>query len=858
MAEFYVSPYVDNLALPNYKTQNYDTTLEIQLLQKKQSDYNTVLQRMSNLQSTALNISMLNLKGKEKLDQYNNEINEMLSQDLGDLSDPQVQAQIANTFNKISNDTDLKQRSKLSKHYQTQLDNIERMRSSKDPTKSGYNSVNETVFRKWEGGLEDFMVANDITGFNTKAQSYTPYKDIDQKLVNLTKLLHAEESTTLSPASTGYTLLESEQGVDKNRIRTLLQSSLDQDELSQMEILSKYRILQQGQDTGLLYDSYDNWIKTENQYTKNQLEKAKAYIEQFNPKNIDPKLSKEERAAKEAQYVALQQQYSEQEQELNRKIAQQTVNTLSKEEWLKKSPSEILPYVNQMTVESYVNGISESLKWKNEVKKVGTDEAYFADRRLNVMEERLNWDKQMDNAKLNLEYEKLKTQSIKDAKDAKEKDPSYATPIDIFKSPETIISSWDNFTSLAKEFKNKTAPIISSKDQNGNALIDPKNLTNDQWLNENQSNYEVQLWNAYKAKHYDTAFTDTDRRKPNINGFIAFKTQVENGDHKNDPAIQTVYSALKHDQQIADWLTETSNEVAGVVNNQTKVQDVTNGVHSLGDYARQHGWNGQGEMVFGIRDGQGYKSMTWSEVKKEYNKVINSGTGTTQGGGPLASTIGQPNYASSILQNDPDFFQLVGKAVAQEAQSTKMIQDIYASKMPQIFQGKQMVALDDKTRTQSIGYINSAIKLSSGSAPVSIDPTQVTNVSVPFGVGEYGGFSISEKEAERLKNNGAKIVTVGGVEEEPKPNVWYKVPMQPVAQYDILYNELFEKKGVIEENISGHKVRLTSIPNNSNYLYLYIDGSAPRSVPKRDINLILGEVKQGIQMLSQATQPPSK
>ena len=176
--------------------------------------------------------------------------------------------------------------------------------------------------------------------------------------------------------------------------------------------------------------------------------------------------------------------------------------------------------------------------------------------------------------------------------------------------------------------------------------------------------------------------------------------------------------------------------------------------------------------------------------------------------------------------------------------------------MPQIFQGKQLVALDDKTRTQSIGFINQAIKGSSETAPVSIDPTQVTNVSVPFGIGEYGGFSISEKEAERLANAGAKIVTVGGQEITPQANVWYKVPMQPVQQYDLIYNELFEKKGVIEENIGGHKVRVTSIANNPNYLYLYIDQTAPKTIPKKDINLIISEVTQGITMFNQVNQSP--
>ena len=847
-----ISPYTDVLPVLNYRSTSFDPTLQLQLLEKKQSDYNAVLQRMSNLQSQALNVSMLNMKGKEKLDQYNQEINEMLSQDLGDLSNPDVQTQVASVFNKISSDTDLKQRSRLSRHYQNQLDTIERMRSAKDPTKSGYNSVNETVFRKWEGGLEDFMLADDINGFERKIQSYTPYKDIDQKLVNLTKLLHAEEQTTLQPSSTGYTLLESSKGVSKERIRNLLQSTLDQDELSQMEVLSKYRILQQP-DTSALYDSYDNWLKKENQMTKNELSKAKAYVEQFNPKNLDSKLPKEQRAAIEAQYLALQQQYQTQEQELNRKLALQTTSTLSREEWLKKSPAELLPYINQLTTESYVNGIADSLAWKDQVKKVGTDEAYFANRRLNVMEERLNWDKQMDSARLTLDYERLRTQQEKDAKEGKEKEPTYASPTDIFKSPETIIDSWDKFTELTKEYQNKTTPIITAKDENQNTLIDPKKLTDRQWLSENQGNYEVQLWNAYKAKFFDTAFTDPDKKNPNINGFTAFKAQVENGDYRNDPVVQSIHSNFTHDKNISDWLKDTSDDITKTLNNTVKTHEVSLGGNTLGDYARQHGWTGKGEMKFGIRDGKGgYKSMTWSEVKKEYEKIEKNKSSVVN------PVTGQPYYSgTSLLDKDPAFKSLVGKAIEQEAQNTKMIQDTYVNKMPQIFQGKQMVALDDKTRAQSIGYINSAIKLSSGNAPVSIDPTQVTNVSVPFGTGQYGGFSLSEKEAERLKSNGAKIVTVGGIEEEPRANVWYKVPMEPVAPYDILYNQMFESKGVLEENILGHKIRITNIPDNPNYLYIYIDGKE-KSIPKRDVNLILAEVKQGIQMMNQATQSPTK
>lgn len=894
--ELTVSPYVDNLYLPQYKTTNYDPSMEMQLLQKKQNDYNTVLNRLSNLQHSALNISMLNLKGQEKLNQYNNELNEMLSEDLGDLSQPDIQAQVASYFNKISNDADLKQRSKMSSHYQNQLDTIERMRSAKDPTKSGYNSVNETVFRKWNGGLEDFMLADDITGFDQKMQSYTPYKDIDQKLVNLTKLLHAEEITTSQPSTqkitvngkevevpTGYTLLESQKGVSKERISKLLQSTLDQDELSQMEILSKYRLLQQNNLQGLsnLYDSYDNWLKTENQYTKNELAKAKAYVEQFNPKNLDSKLSKEEKAQKELEYTVLQKQYQEEEQELNRKLALQTVNSLSKEEWLKKDMTELLPYVNQLTVESYVNGISDSLSWKDQVKKVGTDEAYFADRRLDLMGERLNWDKQMSQARLTLEYEKLREQK---EKEAKEKDPNYTSPADIFKSPETIIDSWDRFTNLTKEYQNKTAPIITSKDNKGNPLIDPKNLLDDNWLTQNQGNYEVQLWNAYKAKFFDTAFLDKEKKQPNLNGFNAFKAQVENNDYKNDLVINDIQTLYSRDKTIGDYLTNTSNEIANTINQTSRIEDVTLGEHTLGDYARQHGWTGEGEMTFGLRDGKGgYKSMTWSEIKKEYEEatssnpiverlttnlkdtVISSGINALMPGviTSLSTEIyrtlkeQKPDKDYSIFR-DPPFLIMITKAIEQEQKHSKAIQEVYTNKMPQIFQGEQLIALDDKTRTQSIGWINQSIKGSSKDAPVSIDPTQVTNTSIPYGAGEYGGFSITEKEAERLKGIGAKFVTVGGEEKEPQANVWFKVPMRPVEPYDLLLNQVFEKKGVVEQKIEGHNIRITSIKDKPDYMYIYIDGAQSEPKKKKDISIVFAEISNYYKMMNQIQQQPKQ
>ena len=315
------------------------------------------------------------------------------------------------------------------------------------------------------------------------------------------------------------------------------------------------------------------------------------------------------------------------------------------------------------------------------------------------------------------------------------------------------------------------------------------------YVEQNADNYEVKLWNGYKAKAGEEA---------SLNGFRAFKAQVINGDFKNDPYVSLVISEYSRDKDIAQYYTEVAQEVTSAVNNQLRSDEIKleGGQYSLGDYARVNGWNGTGEMSFGLPDGKGgFKQYTWSEIKKEYEKrkpslgdqIVYTAAGLAIN--PIYGQKFKQSYIDQIFSEDPYFFRLVGKAVEQEQKSQTVLQDVMMNKLPQHFQGKQLVALDDKTRTSAIGQINQAIKLSSEDNPVSIDPTQVTNVSIPYGVGSYGGFSITEKEAERLKSAGAKIVTVGGELKDPKPNVWYKVPMQTTLPFDAVYNDIFERKG---------------------------------------------------------------
>lgn len=869
-----VSSYTEQLHVPQYLPTDYSTELEMALLQKKQSSYNTIVQRLSNLQGQALNISMLNMKGQERLGQYNKEIDQMLAGDIGDVTDPKVQSKLAGYFNKISQDTDLKKRSQLSQQYQQQLSIIESMRNSKDPTKSGYNSINETVFKKWEGGLEDFQLADSINGWESKMQRYVPFKDIDTKLVNLTKLLHAEEQLQQKPLTqkikvkqadgtekevdmpTGYDVLDSTKGVSVDRIRAMMEKSLDQDELSQFEVLAKYRIISNSTPEGLanLHSSYDRWVSSETRNTEQQLLRVKGMKSQFDPSRLDPKLPPEELAIKQAQYQLQLDQLNEQELLLTTKLGQQLTNRFSQEEWMKKSPNEMLPFISQLTTESYVNGVSEALSTKNEIQKVGMDEAYFAGAKIKNMQDRLTLDAELGRADIKIKEARLLHDMTKEAK---AKEPIMGDPADIFKSDVSVFDSWKTVTDMTKGYNNKITPVITGKDGKGNYQINPENLVNKKWLGDNANNHEVQLWNVYVSKYRtDGAFLDDKQSKPNLAGFEAFKQQVANQDFKNDPSISQIWNDYTKDKDVGEWLTEKTAKVATTINNLPDVKNVNVGGHTLEDYARANNpnWNGEGEMTFGVRDGKGgYKQMTWTEVKaamldEEKNKssVVNPVTG-------------QPYFSGrNILDNDPGFKELVAKRIAAEQNQSRMVEDIYLQEMPQFLQGKQSIINDKATISSYMGMINEATKLASQSSPMGLDAEDLVQISLPVGIGDKGSFMLTEAAAKDLDEQGRQLVSVGGQIIAPNARTRYIFDAPPVNQYDLMQNAMFKDKGYVNRTIGGYKVEVNDQPGRPYVTLKFTGGGKTReeSVARKDVSLIFQEAERAINQLNAQQSKP--
>lgn len=268
-----INEYTQGVVVPQYTPTNYDPSLEIQVAIKQQKNYDRILNTVKGLQSQALNIQMLNQEGRQRLEKYNKELNEKLSGDLGDLNKVEVQNEIAGYFQNIAGDNQLIKASQLSSEYQNQLDMIESFRQSGRKDR-GYNSINETVFKEWDGGLYDFMQSDlgKVTNPGFQPIKYTPFKELDTKLLNIAKSLHADTVIREGSGSDGYLLHKEMTGVSPEKIRGMMMTQFDQEDLEQLDVMSKYEVIQHRRLNSIpeFYQKYNQFADNEIKRTQTQ------------------------------------------------------------------------------------------------------------------------------------------------------------------------------------------------------------------------------------------------------------------------------------------------------------------------------------------------------------------------------------------------------------------------------------------------------------------------------------------------------------------------------------------------------------------------------------------------------------
>lgn len=660
-----INEYSPDIYLPDYIKTNYNNDLENQLLIKKQQEYNTVLSKLNNLRSQALNISMINNAGKQRLDEYNKEIADTLSGDLGDLTDPKIQSKLANLFTKIASDDDLKYRSKLSQYYQGEQQTIQRMKTAKDPTKSGYNPINEFVFNNYEGGLYDFVNADDVKGWDKKRISYTPYKDLSVKWTNLTKQLKDETNAQISYDGAGHILTNITSGVSKERISQYLQMNLDADDIAQLDILAKYRVLTTPKDE--LYVSFNNWTTNEMQDIDRQLKQVSAYKTMYDPSNIPSTVSAEEKKILLVEWAAKRDMYDKQEKALLESKSQLRQIAKTPEEWAKFSNSDMLPFVKQMQLEQRINGISDALEHMDRIEKVQMDQAAFEREKLQLMANRDEWNRYMDQESLKLEYLKSNKSSSSDGSDKS----VWSDRADQTADPTQAAALYESMNVQVDTLLKKTS------DPTADPNFDIKKFDDPSYRKENESNYYLQYWDKYKQLN--------PGKTPNLQEFKAFVEQVDQGYFYSDPNVQSIRDNLNRDRQVQQYYQGKIMQVNDILDKEgTNMLDVSNGNHTLREYIAKDS-NGKeiyknGEPVFAFSDGKGgSKYMTKTELQNQYKKWDESHVSNwfidfpTTFEGFTREILVNGSSVPKEFESDPYFFHLMVKGFNQERSNQQLL-----------------------------------------------------------------------------------------------------------------------------------------------------------------------------------------
>lgn len=890
----YISPYTPGLVLPQYKTTNYDPSLEIALLEKKQKDFDTFLARVNNLKSQAVNITMLNEKGMERLKVYNDELNQMLSGDPGDLTDPQVQAKIAGYFSKVAGDSDLKRRSKISSQYATWNKDIEDMRTSKDPKKrEGYNAINEYVYKHDTGGLYDFVKADDIAGWESKMSGYVPYKDVDQKLVNITKLAKERFKITQTPytvtdkdgkvVSTPYFKYTENRGVSEQQLRTLLETTLDADEMAQFNVLTKYRILTS--DPESLYNTYESFMDTSLKKTQGTLETIRSQKALFDP----AKLPKDATDEKRAEYTKLKALLEEQEAFYEKKVEYHNINMVDKATFNNLSNQDKFKYMQNITVETYINRIASALNTESTIEKFIPDPTYFQGLNYNLNVQKEANEQMWRQAQLELKRQEMILKSQAEAaKAAGGGGDNAVVPGVYFADDKSLIPTLDEMDKIYKSYDDKLKPIVTG------GGTKPEDLMDNGWLSKNKDNFEVQLWSHYKSTNAN----------PTVEGFKTFLAAVEKGDYSNNSVVESLYRDYQNSQDIRNWMDKQRNIISQRVSELADIENVKapGGQNSIKDYSNGRR-NEKGEIVISVPvDPQksSYKDMTWSEIKEEfikgaYESAVSSGnvkrateiaqylspflgpSGTVVGaaagiGGFISSIlnyfdIGNGDDYKGILKNDQGLYETIRAGLDKENRARKDIGSKIDEILPGYMANTQVKLTGNKITKQHTGDIQQAFRTHSSKpagwwsnaqvSPIIIENSDVESVILPT-VGNLGGYTLSKDGAKKIKESYPELKLTGtdGELRDVLPNTMYRFNTQPIQSQDAFLDIMFKSTGEIKRKMHGYDVSIVRNPANPGIIYITIPNISPTATEiNGDVNItdILQTVSQGILAHKQTT-----
>lgn len=792
-----ISPYTENLHIAQYLPTSYDTTLEYQVAAKNQENYNRVLNSVRNLQSQALNIQMLNQEGKQRLDEYNKQISEELSGDLGDLNKVEVQNRIANVFQTIAGDTSLIKASQLSSQYQNQIDTIDSFRQSGRKDK-GYNSINETVFNEWDGGLYDFMGSSlsKITSPNFKPIKYTPFKELDTKMLNIARTLHENSSISESlSGAEGYLLHQESTGVSPERIRAMMLTQFDQEDLEQLDVMAKYEVIK-NRKLGTLPDfhaKYNTYADNEIKRTQSQANTKKQQAEYFQTL-INAKDTKQEDKVKYQELVTrLNEEASLYDKASNDLVASKK----GLGDFEKMSNDELVQYASAIQWNNKINGLADALSWKKEVNTYKLDQVWKVNKELDAM----RWREEL-RASTKLASDRMKGES---------KQPVFSGPMDTVKNTQSFFDSKQTLVDMGEQYGKLSDKVVTSPSFDSKRLLDPS------FLQSNKDNYEVKMWDIFSHENPTLAIKDG---QPQIE---AFKLWIKDQESNPKGVAGQYIQEQQRNKVVSDWLDMKTSEINKLTREKTNDYDLLEGYplyKADGSPLSKEEYNSGVSAYLGIPEGGGFRLVNVEDAIQEARDYTDKyvdylDSGKTLGGLPGTPTKSKP---SSYITNDRGLYERLLSVEKTKRQNNSQLEQILIGKLPQIFQQPLVEAINDEAKFIYYPEVVSAAKnVNNTNAQFGISMDDIAFIRPPVS-GNKGQFQLKPKLSQDYGEMGWQLPDAVDPTKMIKivPGGTYSFfTNKPYMPYDVLMNEIV-KDVPISQGYKGYTITVSKSPTTNN------------------------------------------
>lgn len=808
-----ISSYTPDIVIPNYRQTNFDSTLEFQVAAHNQQNYDRVLNTVRNLQSQALNIQMLNAEGKERLNEYNKKISEELSGDLGDLNKVEVQNKIANIFQTIAGDTALIKASKLSSEYQNQIDTIEAYRSSGRKDK-GYNSINETVFKEWDGGLYDFMGSSlsKVTSPEFKPTKYTPFKELDTKLLNIAKTLHANTFIDEGSGGEGYIKRQELEQVSPERIRAMMLTQFDQEDLEQLDVLAKYEVIKH-RKLGTIpdfYNKYNNYADSEIKRTQSQSDIKRQQAEYYQSLINNDKTPAEDKV----KYLQLVNQLKQESTLYADAVNQLNASKKTLQDFQNMSNEELKEYASAIQWNTKINGLADALSWKKEVNAYKLDQVWKVNKEIDAM----RWREEL-RANTRMNVERMRDASSKSAKLPEQ--PIFTGPIDSVKNTQSFYDSYNTLVSESEKYGRLTDRVISSPS------FDSSQLTDSNFLNQNKDNYEVKMWDIFSHENPTLAIKDD---KPQVEAFKLWLSDKEN----NPSGVAGQYiTEFQRNKSVSDWMDMKLNDINKATRETTNEYDMLQGYPMYkadGSTLTREEYNAGTPAYLGVPTKSGTKLMKVDDVIENI-KSDKQRTRTRQSvenlkiATPPGSALSMMTEFSNSLDptgeyrdyegniTDKGLVERMEKLIEHKKNLNTQLEKEMVGRLPQIFQNPLVIAMNDEAKAIYLPDVVSAAKNSNQGKDVgqfAISPEDIEFIYPPT-TGEFGQMGLKPDRAKTLGELGWRLPDAADPTKTVliQPGVSYSFRTnKPYMPYDALMNEVV-KDIPIKQGYKGYQIEVS-------------------------------------------------